>query len=302
MSGGPKVPGPKVPGSESSRTSARAAWRRLALGLPTVLGLRRGGYFIPYRYLAGAPDEDRREISWIADLFRRAEADFSELLDLADRYSEDLIGFRGAVPPLPRWEQGWFPRLDGVAAYCLTRGRAPRRIVEIGSGHSTRFFAAGLAARGDGEGTIIAIDPAPRADIATIPSVDLRRGLLQDMDTTLFEALEPGDFLAIDSSHIAMPGSDVDMLVSRILPRLKSGILVQIHDIFLPDPYPRDWGWRGYNEQTSVAALLAGGGWRPVWSSRYVATRMRAQVEGSAVGRLPLFDNAWESALWLEKL
>ncbi len=280
--------------------STRRFWRRLRLGLPTILGLRPGGYFIPYRYAADVPDVPRGPIGWIEDLCDEARPRFEAILAETDAYSETLLAFNNTEPPLPRWQQSWFPRLDGVAAYSLARSRGPLRIVEIGSGHSTRFFAAGLRDGGWTGARLTAIDPVPRADIATLPEVVAVSALAQTADPVIFSSLEAGDFLAIDSSHIAMPGSDVDILLTRILPELKAGVLVQIHDIFLPDPYPESWAWRGYNEQGMVASLLAGGGWRILWSSRYVATRM--SLEDTVAGQLPLPEGAFESALWLEKL
>ncbi|MFX7914564.1 class I SAM-dependent methyltransferase, partial [Acinetobacter baumannii] len=89
---------------------------------------------------------------------------------------------------------------------------------------------------------------------------------VHDADCAVFAALAAGDVLFIDSSHVLMPGSDVDLLFNQVLPRLKPGVLVHIHDIFLPDDYPASWGWRGYNEQQGVACLLQGG-WRLLWAS-----------------------------------
>ena len=106
----------------------------------------------------------------------------------------------------------------------------------------------------------------------------------------------------IDSSHILMPGTDVDFLLNRVVPALPSGVRLHIHDIFLPDAYPADWEWRGYNEQLGVAALIQGGGFRLLWASHYVATRMAAAVAASAVGALELKAGAHEASLWLMKV
>ena len=108
--------------------------------------------------------------------------------------------------------------------------------------------------------------------------------------------------LFIDSSHVLMPGSDVDFLVNRILPRLPPGTLVHIHDIFLPDDYPASWAWRGYNEQLAIAPLLTGGAWRLLFASRYAATRLAVEVAASAVAALPSVPGAYDSSLWLERL
>jgi hypothetical protein len=106
--------------------------------------------------------------------------------------------------------------------------------------------------------------------------------------------------LFIDSSHVLMPGSDVDFLVNRVLPHLPPGTLVHIHDIFLPDDYPVSWAWRGYNEQLAVAALLSGSRWRVIFASHFAAMHMADDVANSAAGAHALEPGAFESSLWLE--
>jgi hypothetical protein len=278
---------------------SRPARRRLRLGLPTVLGLAKRGFFIPCRY-AGLADEAVPGYPALEPLFRAAEPAFAALLARIGHHGEALGAIGGEPPPQPRWRQTWFPRLDGAAAYAMVRDRAPRRIVEIGCGHSTRFFARAIADAGL-RTELTAIDPAPRASIGSLP-VRLIRRPVQRADAGVFAALAPGDVLAIDSSHVLMPGTDVDVLLNRVLPALASGVLVHVHDVFLPDGYPRGWAWRGYNEQLAVAALIQGGGFGLLWSSRYVATRMADRLVGHGVARLELPDGAFESSVWLEKV
>jgi hypothetical protein len=117
----------------------------------------------------------------------------------------------------------------------------------------------------------------------------------------LFDRLGPGDVLFLDSSHILMPGSDVDLLLNRVLPRLPPGVLVHIHDIFLPFDYPPVWGWRAYNEQLGVVPLLATGAYAPIFSSVWVSQRLGARVAESVVARLPMPTGAMATSLWLEK-
>ncbi len=76
-------------------------------------------------------------------------------------------------------------------------------------------------------------------------------------------------------------------------------MVVQVHDVFLPDDYPAEWDWRGYNEQLGVLPALQGGLWDPLFASHYVATRMAADVEACGAGRLPLCPGARESSLWM---
>ena len=271
--------------------------RHLWFGLSTVTGLGRRGFFIPYRYAESvAPRQSVYDA--IAERFAACESEFSRTLETIEDVAAALIALNGPAPaPAPRWQQDWFPRADGAAAYALVRRHQPARIVEVGSGHSTRFLAQAIA---DGEFpcAFTAIDPAPRAAIDSLP-IDVQRRTVQRVDTSVFAALVAGDVLFIDSSHIMMPGTDVDVLFNRVLPGLPAGVLVHIHDVFLPDDYPSTWQWRGYNEQLAVAALLQGGRFSPMWSSRYVATRMQDAVAASVLARLPLPPGAFESSLWL---
>ena len=124
---------------------------------------------------------------------------------------------------------------------------------------------------------------------------------VENISGDVFAKLGPRDVLFIDSSHILMPGSDVDYLCNRILPGLKPGVVIHIHDIFLPDDYPADWAWRGYNEQLAFATLLQGGGYEVLFSSHYGADHAPELLAGSVVERLPLGKDAVESSLWLKK-
>ncbi len=275
--------------------------RRLRFGLATLFGLAPRGFFIPYRYAGTvAPPGERAPYDAIESLFGRAEADFAAGLEGLAEYHDPLRALAHAPPPAPRWDQDWFPRLDGAVAYAMVRKTTPKRIVEVGSGHSTRFLARAVADSG-GAAHFTAIDPAPRAAIAGL-DVEIIRKTVQGAGSAPFAGLAAGDILFMDSSHILMPGTDVDYLMNRVMPALPAGVLVHIHDIFLPDDYPPAWAWRGYNEQLAVAGLLMGGGYRPLFASRYAVTRMAAAVARSAAGDLPLVDNAFESSLWLEKL
>ena len=153
-------------------------------------------------------------------------------------------------------------------------------MLEIGSGHSTRFIAQAVA-DGGFACAITCIDPraarrlSPSSPVTPAPSALFRGGCGRST-----RELAAGDMLLIDSSHVAVPGSDVDLLLNTVLPRLAPGVLVHLHDIFLPDPYPADWAWRGYNEQVAVGCLLHGGGYAVRLASHYLATR-----HASAPGR-----------------
>jgi hypothetical protein len=278
---------------------SREGRRRLRLGLATLFGVRPSGFFIPYRHADAFASPGTRNDGPMGLLLAKRQPTFRSLIRLVDRYGADLMAIGHEPPPAPRWTQDWFPRLDAAVAYALIRRLRPKRIVEVGAGHSTRFFARAVADQGCPT-RIVAIDPDPRANLSGL-KVELRRMTLQAAGETAFTGLAAGDIASIDSSHILMPGTDVDILINRVLPRLPAGVLVQIHDIFLPDDYPAQWSWRAYNEQLGVAPLLQGGGWRILWSSRYVATRLADRLDGTVLARLPLPPGAFESSLWLKR-
>jgi predicted O-methyltransferase YrrM len=265
----------------------------MALGVPTVLGLGRGGWFIPHRYAPLLPQPGSLPpYPAIEELFERERPIFEQTLDLIDSHAASLEGLSALL------NQAWFPSLDASVAFALVRERRPTRIVEVGSGHSTRVLSRALQQSG---GKLWAIDPAPRADIAGLAGVTIMPSTLQAAPGDLFDQLGPGDVLFIDSSHILMPGSDVDQLLNRILPRLRRGTLVHIHDIFLPFDYPTAWGWRNYNEQQGVLPLLASGTYAPLFSSVWAERRLGDRLARSVVARLPRPADAFATSLWLQK-
>lgn len=220
-------------------------------------------------------------------------------IDTLEGLGEDLRRIEGDAPaPQPRWNQDWFCGLDAAMLYTLIRARAPQRVIEIGSGHSTRFACRAIQ---DGAlaTQVVAIDPQPRADLGRL-AIRFERTTLQEADRALFDTLQAGDVLFVDSSHILMPGSDVELVLTEILPRLPAGALVHFHDIFLPDGYPAGWTWRGYNEQSAVAGLMLNGGWRILFASHYAASRFRDRLAAGPLGQVPAAAGPVTS-LWLEK-
>ena len=265
-------------------------WRLMRMGLQTVLGLRRQGFFIPYRYAQSV--EAPGSYPALEALFRDHESAFQTVLNEIEKQGPALEALN--VPaPQPRWDQDWFPRLDGASAFALIRYHTPKRIIEVGSGHSTRFLAAA------GDARITCIDPQPRADFGDL-EIEWHQAVLDESHFALFDELQAGDIAFFDSSHLMMPGTDVDMIFNRIIPRLKPGVLIHIHDILFPDPYPDSWEWRGYSEQNALGGWLLSGALKPVFSSRYVATRMKAAQSG-VLSRLPLKRGAIETSLWVQK-
>lgn len=227
------------------------------------------------------------------------EAQIRAHLNAIEAFAGALEAIGPDRPPEPRWNQDWFPRLDAAAAYAMVRRHAPQRIVEVGSGHSTRFMARAVA---DGRlaTRITSIDPEPRAVLDGL-RLDAHRTTLEDAGLEPFKTLEKGDIVFIDSSHKRSPGSDVDLLLGQVLPALAPGVRIHVHDIFLPAEYPEDWAWRQYNEQEPVAELIVGGAYEVEFASAWVVGTHPEWLRQGVLGRLPLVEGARESSVWMVK-
>jgi len=181
-----------------------------------------------------------------------------------------------------------FESVDAELLYGLIRRGKPRRIVEIGSGYSTLVALEALE-RNEREGgpawSMLTVDPFPPAWLRERAGVVVRASAVQDVPLSEFEALEPGDILFIDSTHVLAIGSDVQYEFLEVVPRVKPGVLVHVHDIFLPAEYPKSWvlGWRRYwTEQYLLQAFLAfNSAFETIW-----AGHMMHMDRSSALARL----------------
>jgi hypothetical protein len=157
------------------------------------------------------------------------------------------------------WNNEQFSHADAALYYALIRRFRPRRIVEVGSGHSTKLAARAM--RENGGGRILCVDPHPPEWLRRLEgTVEVREQTAQETPDATFLELRENDILFIDGSHISKTGSDVNHLFLRILPRLPAGVLVQVHDICLPFEYQRKWSEEilcYWNEQYVLAGLLA---------------------------------------------
>jgi len=157
----------------------------------------------------------------------------------------------------PFWNSEWFgPRDAAALMYFLVR-KKPVQFLEIGSGMSTKFARAAISYAGLPT-KITSIDPQPRKEINDICD-RIVRGVLQDVDLRIFDELVAGDILSFDGSHILFMDSDVSVFFLDVLPRIKPGVLVHIHDIFWPVDYPPNWGTRFYGEQYMLGELILAG-------------------------------------------
>lgn len=188
----------------------------------------------------------------------------------SDQYAETLNGFLEYLRDLkqiplleesavaPYWKNGFFHGLDAVALYCFTAQWRPRRYVEVGSGHSTKFVRRAIVDH-NLPTHVTSIDPQPRYEIDQICDRVIRKPL-EELDLAVFDELEVGDVCFIDGSHRCFTNSDATVALVEILPRLNPGVYVHVHDIFLPWDYPAHLNDLYLSEQYVLAAYLLGAG------------------------------------------
>jgi predicted O-methyltransferase YrrM len=172
--------------------------------------------------------------------------------------------------------------MDALILYCMVRHFRPKLVVEVGSGESTSVLS--LATTRNGCGDIICIDPYSQEKIGRLPRVaEVISRRVQDIDWRLFQQLDDGDLLFIDTSHTVKCGGDVNYLCLEVLPRLHKGVLIHFHDIFFPREYPRQWvmgRYRFWNEQYLLQALLMfSSGFEILFMTSYMASKHRREVE-----------------------
>jgi hypothetical protein len=228
--------------------------------------------------------------------FRQADPApvYAALARYADRLATFASGDRNPVGFT--LDNDYYSSPDAEVLYCMIRDARPPRLVEVGSGHSTRIARLAII-DGGLDTTLVSIDPHPRIDIAGLADVVCAERVESGAGRSQVAALAAGDILFIDSSHEIRPGNDVIALYLEVLPALPSGVLVHVDDIFLPYDYPQAWidaGW-GWTEQYLVQALLDGTDrYEVLWPGHYV---QRTRPEFAS--HVPQLGARMAKSLWL---
>jgi hypothetical protein len=299
-----------------------AAWRDAAIELQTVRNERdrlvrdyeSRLFAVPGHFYSPTPDPDdiarRRGTIFRSGRVPLAGIDLREheQLALMDELAPLATGVGLPEHQTDGWRYCWdnvgFGGADAITLLTVLRHLRPRRYVEVGSGWSS---ALALDVNGrflGGSMKTTFIDPYPQQLQALLlpadhASLDIRSVPVQDVDLALFDALEDGDVLFIDSTHVARTGGDVVHDVFEILPRLASGVRVHFHDAFYPFEYPESWVTEGraWNELYLLRALLAD-------STRYrimLWPSMLATLHLDRVAAaLPIWVPYGGGSLWLE--
>lgn len=233
------------------------------------------------------------------------------LREFASRFRDEYEALpreRTAVPHQYYVNNGMFGSVDGEVLYCMIRRFKPRRIIEIGSGNSTCLSAQAVLkneAEGGSPCELVAVEPYP-SGILFEGFPGLSRVLcarVQDAPLSEFQRLAENDILFIDSSHVLKIGGDVRYEYLDLLPRLKRGVLVHVHDIFLPSEYPKAWileESRFWTEQYLLQAFLAfNESFEVLWGGSYMHLRHSGELEAT----FSSYDRhrTWPGSFWTRK-
>lgn len=236
-----------------------------------------------------------------------AETSQLQLLEEFKTYYAELPFPIHKTPPLRYFfENSAYSYSDAITLYCMIRHAQPKRVVEIGSGHSScvtldtneLFFSGGIKTT--------FIEPYPELLLSLIKSSDqesirLIPNKLQEVDAEVFQSLEANDILFVDSTHVCRINSDVNRILFEILPSLKSGVYVHFHDIFYPFEYPKEWVYEGrsWNEAYALRAFLQfNSTFRIVFFNTYLEHFHRPFFEK----HMPLCLKNTGGSLWIQRL
>jgi hypothetical protein len=166
---------------------------------------------------------------------------------------------------------------DAEYLYNIIRLRKPRTLVEIGCGNSTKIAQLAIKQNAKQDPAYqcehICIEPYEMPWLEKL-GIEIVRKRVEDNNTEIFNKLEEGDILFIDSSHMIRPQGDVLFEFLELLPSLKKGVIVHIHDIFSPKDYLRQWvidEVRLWNEQYLLEAFLTSNkDWKVIGALNYL--------------------------------
>ena len=212
------------------------------------------------------------------DTFRRADA--------------NDVGFQ--------FDNGYYGSPDAEILYAVMQARRPRRVVEIGCGNSTKIIRQAIL---DGEMNCehAAIDPRPRQEISRLVDVLIQRPIEYAETESRIEKLDSGDILFIDTSHEVKPANDVAYIYGKLINKVRQGVIVHIHDIFIPYEYPRAWVMDAglkWGEQYIVHAILMNvATWEILWPG-YFLQRTLPEFDKY----FPYRSGGMAQSLWLRKI
>lgn len=235
------------------------------------------------------------------------------LSELTATYADEYNALPGYAENRTKGYGPGYTAVDARVLYYMLRELKPERYIEVGSGLSTFYCSlANRANASDGSPMqITCIEPFPYPALQTISGINVLANEVQDIELNVFKQLEANDVLFIDSSHVIKIDGDVPYLFLEILPRLKPGVVVHIHDIPFPYnvPYPPElWifgqQWPSFwNEAMLLQAFLC---YNDAYEILLSTPLLRYNEESFLVGLIPEYETVDQnrntfSSIWLRK-
>jgi len=199
-----------------------------------------------------------------------------------------------------------FLDMDLEFLYGMIRVLKPQRFIEVGAGWSS-LIAMQAIGRNRQEGhkcEHIIIEPYPRKCFQEhfAKASQYIEKPVQEVPFGIFDSLRRNDILFIDTSHVAKYGSDVNYIYFHIIPRVKPGCYIHIHDIFIPDDYPEEWIHNDkvyFNEQYLVMAFLM---YNSQFKIRLAAQYMSQKYKDKLIALFPRFHRSFSpGSLWIQR-
>lgn len=195
---------------------------------------------------------------------------------------------------------------DGLILHAMLRHVRPRRVVEVGSGYSSAMLLDTTERWLDPGVELTFVEPYSELLRSLLRKGDEQRVTIldvgvQEVDLDVFRRLDAGDILFIDSTHVVKAGSDVNHLFFEVLPALRAGVVIHLHDIFFPFEYPAEWVHEGRAWQESYllrAFLMYNDAFEIQWFQSLMWARHRPAIEA----RLPVMGRNPGGNLWLRKI
>lgn len=229
--------------------------------LEILPGCEYSRYAIPLDYQPSRAFEPRygyshRKIEPLVEWFSGYDREYFLFLNYmrALNVTHIPISLAPGAPLATAWVGGAICAFDSLALYAMVTKYSPKVYLEIGSGMTTCFARKAIEDAGLNT-KLISIDPQPRGEIDSICDEVIRDGL-ETCDLSAFDQLEAGDILFFDGSHRSFMNSDVTVFFIDVLPRIKPGVIVHVHDILLPWDYPDSFKYWYWNEQYLLAVYL----------------------------------------------
>lgn len=291
--------------------------KRFIKSLPFLRALSKkvnpyGLHVPPGHYYSPIPDvadiKSRENKIFVTDKIEGIDFNDRRHLELLASFKNyySLISFNDHKTPTARYfsKNDMYGKSSAALLFCMIHDLKPRRIIEVGSGFSSALMLDVNNTLFDNKIKLTFIEPYPQRLKSLLRTEDygavtILENRLEETDLSIFGALEENDILFIDSTHVSKVGSDVNTLLFKVIPSLKKGVYIHIHDIMYPFEYPKEWIYKGvsWNELYLIRSFLM---YNTTFTIQYFSTyaleKFPAQVDS-----FPLFKEDVGGCLWIKK-